>query len=58
MTYFTVTNLDYITIKMEGMACVMKDYGNEETALELSRMAKELKNISKDIMADAHLSPN
>ena len=50
MLIFNVTNLDYIATKLEGMAIRFFDYGDVNTAHELSKMSSDLKDMSKDLL--------
>lgn len=50
MLMFNVTNLDYIATKLEGMAIRFLDYGDVNTAHELTTMSRNLKDMSKDLL--------
>ena len=57
MDWFSVSNLDYIAVKLEGMAIRFIDNGEEHTGYELKRMAQQLKDISKVVAEEQRIGP-
>ena len=55
MDWFSVSNLDYIAVKLEGMAIRFIDNGEEHTGYEFKRIAQQLKDISKDLREEQRI---
>jgi len=55
MDWFSVSNLDYIAVKLEGMAIRFIDNGEEQTGYELRSMARQLKDISRALREEQRI---